>query len=157
MNDNIFYHLNVLPSIQGGQKERAAARHTAEPLLFSDIFLFVLFCYIPVVFPYAVFRNDTAYAGCRINIGIAADDSARVKNGIAADLNVVAEHSAELLYAGLDLLRSVMNDYELLVCLDVGSYRTCAHVAVIAEDRIAYIVVVRCLNVIEEDDVLELY
>ena len=48
-----------------------------------------------------------------------------------------------------------MDHHQLLVGLHVGGDGTGAHVAVIAEDRIADIVIVRGLDMIEQDHVLQ--
>ena len=87
---------------------------------------------------------------------MAADNGAGVADGVAADLNIVAQHRAEFFDPGLDFLGAVMDDNELLIRLDVRGDGAGAHVGIVAEDRVAYIVVVRGLNVIEEDDVLQL-
>ena len=69
---------------------------------------------------------------------------------------MIAEHSSEFLDAGLDHFRSVMYNNKLLVSFHVGCNGACTHVAVVTEYRIAYIVVMRSLNVVKEDDVLQL-
>ena len=128
------------------------------PQVFPNVSVLVsLFDYFTAVFVDALFRHYSADAGCRIDVAVSSDDCSRVAYRVAAYLDVVAEHCSELLDAGLDLFRAVVNDYELLVGLDIGCDGSGSHVAVISEDGIAYIVVVRCLNVIEEDHVLELY
>ena len=63
----------------------------------------------------AVLRNHAADAGGRIDIGMTADNRARIENGIAANLNIVAQHSAELLESGLHLLRAIVHDDKSLV------------------------------------------
>ena len=86
---------------------------------------------------------------------MSSDDRTRIANAVAVDFNIVAEHGTELLDARLDLLGAVMNDDELLVGLDVGSDGACAHMRIVSEDTVTYIVIVRSLNVIKEDNVLK--
>ena len=100
--------------------------------------------------------NDSPYAAGGIDVGMSADHGAGIQHGVAAYFYIVAQHGADLFDAGLDLLFAVLYDHESLVGLDVGSDGACSHVAIVSEDGIANIVIVRCLNVIEEDDVLEL-
>ena len=70
---------------------------------------------------------------------------------------MVAEHGAELLDACLDLFCSVMDHNELFVGLHIGCDGTGTHVAVMTEDRISHIVIVRSLDIIEKYDILQLY
>ena len=124
-------------------------------VLAGNIFLFLLDDFAAVLVD-AVFRNDSPDAGCRIDIAVPADDCSRVAYRIAAYFYMITEHSAELLDPGLDIFSSVVDYDQLLVGLDVRSDRTCAHMAVVSEDGVTYIIVVRGLNMIEKDNVLEL-
>ena len=99
--------------------------------------------------------DDSPYAAGGIDVGMSADHGAGIQHGVAAYFYIVAQHGADLFDAGLDLLFAVLYDHESLVGLDVGSDGACSHVAIVSEDGVANIVIVRCLNVIEEDDVLE--
>lgn len=112
--------------------------------------------YFAVVLPDAVLRDYAAYAGCRVDVAVAADDCAGVADGVAADFYVVAEHSAEFLNSCLHVLGAVVDDDKLLIALYVRGNGACAHVAVVSENGIAYIIVVRSLNMVEKNDVLEL-
>ena len=99
--------------------------------------------------------DDSPYAAGGIDVGMSADHGAGIQHGVAAYFYIVTQHGTDLLDAGLDLLFAILYDYQSLVGLDVGSDGSSSHVAVISENGVANIVIVRCLNVIEEDDVLE--
>ena len=49
------------------------------------------------------------------------------------------------------------NPSEGVVALDIAGYRACTHVRLVAKDGVAHVVIVRSLDVIEQDDVLELH
>jgi hypothetical protein len=102
-----------------------------------------------------VYHTSDAAGG--IDVGVAADHRAGVQHGVAAYFNVVAQHCAYLLDASLDLLVSVLYDHQGLVGFHVGSDGAGSHMAVIAEDGIAYVVIVRSLDVIKKNDVFELH
>ena len=119
-------------------------------------FLFGFAYYFTCILVDGILRNDSAHARCRINVRVPSDHGSRVADRVAADLDVVAEHCAELLDACFDVLGSVVNDDELLVGLYVRGDRTRAHVGEVAQNGVAYVVVVGSLNVVEENDVLEL-
>ena len=104
----------------------------------------------------AVRWDNAAHAGGRINVRAAADDRAGIEDAVAADLDVIAEHRAELLASGLDRRAGNLDGDKGLVALDVAGYRACAHVRLVAEDGVADVVIVRGLDVVEQDDVLEL-
>lgn len=67
----------------------------------------------------AVFGHHAAYAGNGIDICVPADDRSGIKYGIAADLNVIAEHGAEFFPSGLDLFIAVLYYDERSVALNV--------------------------------------
>jgi len=50
---------------------------------------------------------------------VPADDRAGVQDAVAADLHIIAEDSADLLAAGLDVLGPVFDDDERFITLDV--------------------------------------
>ena len=86
---------------------------------------------------------------------MSADDRAGVHDGVAADFDIVADHGTELFDAGLDVFIAVVDDDQLLVGLDVRRDGAGSGVGVIPEDGVADIVVVRGLDVVEQDDVLQ--
>ena len=57
-------------------------------------------------------RNHAADGGKRINIGIVADDRARIQDGTAAHFHAVAQHGAEFLKACLDFFLSGFDYHE---------------------------------------------
>ena len=120
-------------------------------------FLLVLGDYHAVVLVDAVLRHHSAYAGGGVDVAVAAYDSARVADAVAAYFNVIAQHRAELLDACFYVLSAVVDNDQFFIGFDVGGDGARAHVAVVAEDGIAYVVVVRCLDVVEEYYVLELH
>ena len=116
-----------------------------------------MLCYnVSAVFPDAAFRDNSSDAGCRINVGITPDHRARIKYCVAADLNVVAEHGAEFFNTCLDLLSAVMNDYQLLIRLYVGCDGAGAHVAVMTENRVSDVIIMRSLYMVKQNHVFEL-
>ena len=62
-------------------------------------------------------RDDAPDAGRGVHIGIRADDGAGVQDAVAADLHIIAEDSADLLAAGLDVLGPVFDDDERFITL----------------------------------------
>ncbi len=64
-------------------------------------------------------ENDAADAGQGIYACAASNDRARIKDAVAAHLDVVAEYRAELFASGLDVFTSDFDNYKGLVALDV--------------------------------------
>ena len=116
----------------------------------------VLLYDLAAVFEYAVFRNDSAYAGCWIYLRMSSDYSTRVSYGVASHVSIVSEHGTDLACACLDPLSAVLDDNILVISLYVRSNSACAHVSMISEDGVSYVVVVRSLNMVKQDYVLEL-
>ena len=85
-----------------------------------------------------------------------ADDRARVEHAVAADLDEIAQHRAELLDAGLNVLPAVVHDDQPLIRLDIRGDRARAHVGLEAQNAVAHVVVMGRLDVVEQDDVLQL-
>ena len=79
------------------------------------------------------------------------DDCAWIANRIAADFYIIAEHRSELLDAGFDLLCPIMDNNQLLITFHVARDAASAHVAVIAKDAVADIVIMRRLHMIKKD------
>ena len=127
-----------------------------DPAVIMQTILLLFFYDLPTVLINAVFRNNPANTGSRIDIAVSADDCARIADRVASYFDMVSQHCAELLDAGLDVFITVMYYNEMLVRLDIGCDRSSSHMAVISEDRISDIVIVRCLDMVEEYDVLEL-
>ena len=69
---------------------------------------------------------------------------------------MIAEHRPEFLNAGLHMLCAVMHNHELLITLNIRCDRTGSHVAVMAENGISYIIIVRGLYMIEQNDIFQL-
>ncbi len=113
--------------------------------------------YLCIVLVNAALRDHTTHAAGRIDIAVPADDGAGIQDGIAADLDIIAQHGAELFQSGLDLLVPVVDHDKLLVRLDVRRDGAGSHVTVIAKNGITDIVVVRGLHVVKQDHVLQLH
>ena len=111
----------------------------------------------PAVLPDAVFRNNASHTGGGVHITVTADDRPGIADRIAAYFHVIAQHSAEFLDACLHRFRSVVNDDKLLIRLHITCNAAGAHVAVIAEDTVANIIVMGRLHMIKEDHVLKFH
>ena len=72
-----------------------------------------------VIFPDTIFGNNTSDAACGVDIGISADNCTGIQDAVAADLNIVAEHSAYLLDTGNYLLIAGLDDHIRLIGLDI--------------------------------------
>ena len=112
---------------------------------------------LAVVLPYAVLRNNSANTGGRINITMTTDHGPWIADRIAADFNIIAQHGTELFDASFHLLRPVVDDDKFLITLYVGCDGSCSHMAVIAKDAVADIIVMRCLDMVKKDDILQLH
>ena len=88
---------------------------------------------------------------------MAADHGSRIADRIAADFNIIAQHGTELFDASFHLLRPVVDDDKFLITLYVGCDGSCSHMAVIAKDAVADIIVMRCLDMVKKDDILQLH
>ena len=113
--------------------------------------------YFSVVLPDTILRNDTPYTGGRVNITVATNNCARIAYRIAANFDIIAEHRAEFLDAGLHLFRPVVDDYQLLIALHIAGDGTRSHMAVVAEDTVTDVIVMWGLYVIEQNHVLQFY
>ncbi len=109
----------------------------------------------PVVFPDALLRYCSAHAGSRIYIGIPPDDGSRVQDAVASDFNAVTQHRADFLQPGFDLFLAAFYDNKEFIALDIRSDGARPHMALIAENAVADIVVMRHLHVIKQYDVLK--
>ena len=105
----------------------------------------------------AVLVHYSPHAAGGIDVGMSSYHGTGVQYAVASYFNEVAEHGSDFFDAGLDLLVSVLDYHKGLVGLDIGSDGTCSHVAAVSEDGIAYIVIVRSLNMVKKNNVLELY
>ena len=100
--------------------------------------------------------DDAADAGGGVDIAVAAYHGAGVEDAVAAHLHPVAQHGAYLLAAGGDQLVAVLDEHGQLVGLDVAGDGAGAHVGLIAQNGVAYIIIMGHLHVVEEDHVLQL-
>ena len=106
------------------------------------------------IFENVVGRNESAHAGCRINVGMTADYGTGIQHGIAAYFHFITEHCTEFLKSGFDSLVFVLYNYQGLVALNVARYGTGAHVGLKSEHGISDIIVMRNLHVVEKNHVL---
>ena len=86
---------------------------------------------------------------------MSANDSTWIENGITANFYIVTKHGTNLLKPCFDLFITIMDDNELFITLDIGCNGTCARMRIIAKNTIAYIVIMWCLNMVKENDILE--
>ena len=100
--------------------------------------------------------DDTADTGAGIDIGAAADDGAGVEHAVAAHLHIVAEDGAYFAAAGLNVPLRVADGDIGLVALDIAGDGACAHMGLIAQNRVAHIVIVGGLHIVKEDDIFKL-
>ena len=101
--------------------------------------------------------NDPSYARSGIYITVPADHGTRITYTVTTDFNIVSEHCSELLYSGLYIFFTGMYDDELLIGFNIGCNGTRSHMRIISEDTVTYVVIVRCLHMIEKDNILKLY
>ena len=85
---------------------------------------------------------------------MSTNDDTRIEHTVAANLNVIGEHRAELLAAGVEDFAVHANRDGGLVALDVGGHRTRTHMGEVAQDRVAHVVEVGHLHVVKNNDVL---
>lgn len=90
-----------------------------------------------------------------VNAGAFANDSSRVEDRIAADFDMIAKHGSHFLQAGLDLFVFIFDDDQCLIAFDIGGDGSSPHMGAIAQNAVAYIVVMGDLDVIKEDDVFQ--
>ena len=99
--------------------------------------------------------DDAADAGSGVYDAVPAQDGARIENRVAAYLHKIAQNGAHLSPSGGNIGLTLYH-HRGLVRLDVGCDRAGAHVALVAQDGVAHIVVVGGLNFVEENGVLQL-
>ena len=100
--------------------------------------------------------NDAADHGQGINVGVRADDTAGIENGIAADIDPVAQDRADLAKTCGCMCPVAVDHDILLVSLDIGSDGAGAHMSMESQYTVADIIVMRDFNLVEKDHVLEL-
>ena len=100
--------------------------------------------------------DDAADAGGGVYAAVPAQDGARIEDRVAAHLYKVTQDSAHLFpsgrHGGLPF-----HHHQGLVGLHVGGDGAGAHMALVAQDGVAHIVIVGGLDVIKENDVLQLH
>lgn len=99
--------------------------------------------------------DDTADAGSGVYDAVPAQDGARIEDRVAAYLHKIPQNGAHLSPSGGDIGLALYH-HRGLVRLDVGCDRAGTHVALVAQDGVAHVVVVWGLNFIEENGVLQL-
>ena len=100
--------------------------------------------------------NCAADHGKRIDIGVRADNAARIEDRITADIHPVAKDGTDLAKAG-GCVRAVAVDHDvLLVRLDIGCDGACAHMCMETKDAVADIIVVGNFYLVEENDIFQL-
>src|ERR1700722_4357400 len=85
--------------------------------------------------------------------GPPAEDGARVQDGVAPDLGLVAEHRPELLQAGADGAPGQLDEDLALVQAKVGADGARPQVRAAPEDRVSHVVEVRGLHPVHEEAV----
>ena len=100
--------------------------------------------------------DDAPDAAGGVDAGVAAQNGAGIEHRVAAHLHIVAQHGAHLFSASLQQLIS-LDDHWGLVGLHVGGDGASAHVALIAQNRVAHVVVVGHLNAVKENDVFQFH
>ena len=116
-------------------------------LLFDD--------FTGMCFPDGSLRHKTADAAGRIDLRVPPDHGARIQYGVAADFHMVSQHGAEFFQTGLNVLFPGMHFDKRFVALHIACDGTGTHMAVVAENRVADIVVMRHLHMIEQNDILQ--
>ena len=101
--------------------------------------------------------HHAADAGEGIDVGVLTHNGAGIQHGVAAHLHKVAQDGTDLQQAGGDGIAAVSDGDKGLVGLDVGGDGACAHVGLVAQDAVAHIIIMRNLNAVEEDHILQLH
>ena len=89
----------------------------------------MFFDHCTIVLMDGILMDHASYTAGGIDIGMTTDHRSGIQNRIAAYFNVIAQHCSNFLDPCLDLLFTILNDYESLIGLDVRSDGTCSHVA----------------------------
>lgn len=102
-----------------------------------------------------VCRDDASDAGSGVYDAVPAQDGARIEDRVAAYLHKIAQNGTHLSPSG-EYIGFCLYHHRGLVRLDVGCDRASAHVALVAQNGVAHVVVVGGLNFIEENGILQL-
>ena len=86
---------------------------------------------------------------------MATDDRPWVQYAVAADLYLIAQHCAKFFQAGRVFLGAVFDYDQSFVRFYIGGDGTSAHMGLIAEDGIAYVIVIGYLHLVKEDNVFQ--
>lgn len=76
----------------------------------------------------------TAHAACGVHADFATQDRTGIQYAVTTDFNIVAEHGADFLSAGLNVIALVVDNDELLITLYVAGNGARSHMALVAED-----------------------
>ncbi len=90
-----------------------------------------------------------------IDYAVASDEGPRAENAVAADLGVVADESAEFSEAGGDGALGCVDGHWCLVEAHIRENDARAEVGLVAENRVADIVEVRNLGLVEDEAVFK--
>src|SRR2546426_4321241 len=101
-------------------------------------------------------RQDTPPVGVRVNNGAATDDAARVENGVAADVGVVAQQGAEFAQTGVEFFAVHFHEDVPRGELEVGDFYACAKMGSVAENRVTDVIEVGSDGMIEQERVFDL-
>ena len=99
--------------------------------------------------------DDAADAGRGVYDAVPAQDGTRIEDRVAAYLHKIAQNGTHLSPSG-EYIGFCLYHHRGLVRLDVGCDRASAHVALVAQNGVAHVVVVGGLNFIEENGILQL-
>src|SRR5699024_5766728 len=91
-----------------------------------------------------------------IDLRVGPKDAPGAEDAVAAHFHEIADHRADLLAAGLDLLPVPFDDDRGLIRLDVRGDRAGAEVGLVAQDRVADIVKVGHLHPVKQNRVFQL-
>ena len=69
---------------------------------------------------------------------------------------MICQHRTKLLKSCLNLLFTVFYNNQHLIRLHIRADRTCAHVGLVSKDCIAYIIIMRNLNIVTKNYILKL-
>ena len=83
-----------------------------------------------------VCRHIAAHHRERVNIGVAANHSAGIQNGIAAYFHMVAQHGTKFFQAGFQMAAVYVDLHQGFVGFYIGGDGAGAHVGFVAQNRI---------------------
>ncbi len=103
-----------------------------------------------------VFWNNTPYAARGVNTGATAENGPGIQYTVAAYLYIVTQHGTDLFSPSGDFFPLVVDHDKGLVASDITGDAAGTHMALIAQDRVSYIIEMGHLHMIKKDNIFKL-